>query len=262
MNQVEQLKSVIRIIPIWSTAILVTLTIYCQSSYTVLQAKTMDRHLTSSFEIPAGSFNMFTVISSTLWLGFYNSIALPIASKIKGKSVRLSSKKRIGIGIFITSISMATSAIVEGIRRQKAIEQGFEDDPHAMINMSALWLLPQHIILGISEAFNAAGQIEFYYSELPKSMSSIAITLCLLASSIASFVASLMMSIVDSITKTGNQESWLSDNLNKGHYDYYCWLLFGICVLSFVYYIACSRAYGPCQGEESKDISGDEVSGE
>lgn len=259
MNQVEQLKSVIRIIPIWSTAILMTLTISSKKSYGVLQATTMDRHLTSSFKIPAGSFGMFSVISSTLWLGFYNSIALPIASKIRGKSVRLSSIKRMGIGIFITCISLATSAIVEGIRRQKAIQQGFEDDPHAVINMSALWLLPQYIILGISEAFNAAGQIEFYYSELPKSMSSIAITLCLLASSIASLVASLMTSIVDSITKTGNHESWLSDNLNKGHYDYYCWLLFGVGVFSFLYYIACSRAYGPCQGEESKDnISGDE----
>lgn len=259
MDQVEQLRALIRIIPIWTTGVLMSASV-SQGSFTVLQASTMDRHITSGFEIPAGSFGMFALIALSLWLFFYSSIVLPLATKIKGKAVHLSSKRRMGIGIVIACIFMATSATVEGIRRKKAIQQGFSDDPHAVVSMSALWLLPQNVLLGMAEAFNAVGQMEFYYSELPKSMSSIALTLNLLAMSVGSLVASFIMSTVDSITRRGNQESWLSDNLNKGHFDYYCWLLCGVGVVNFLYYIACSRAYGRCPGEESNDSSGGDVS--
>lgn len=259
MNQVEQLKAVIRIIPIWTTGVLMTVSV-TQSSFAVLQATTMDRHLTSSFEIPAGSFRMFVVIAVALWLGLYDSIILPLASKVMGKPVRLSSRERMGIGIFLGCVHMSTSAIVEGIRRKKAIEEGFSDDPNAVVSMSALWLLPQYMFLGIAEAFNAVGQMEFFYSQLPKSMSSIALTLNLLGMSVASLIATFVMSTVDSMTRRGNQESWLADNLNKGHFDYYCWLLCGVGVVNCAYYIACCKAYGPCQEDETKDPSEDEIS--
>ncbi|XP_024930310.3 protein NRT1/ PTR FAMILY 1.2-like isoform X1 [Ziziphus jujuba] len=248
VNQVEDLKALIWIIPIWTTGVFMFLTT-SQSSFPVIQATSMDRHITSSFEIPAGSFGMFVVVSMSLWLCLYDRIILPLASKIKGQSVSLSSKNRMGIGIFLGCISMSASAIVESVRRKRAIQQGFSDDPHALVNMSASWLIPQNIFLGVAQAFNAIGQIEFYYSELPKSMSSIALSLNLLGSSIANLIASLIISIVDDITKRGGHESWVSDNMNQGHYDYYCWLLAGLGVVNFVYYIACSKAYGPCKNQ-------------
>ncbi|KAF3444109.1 hypothetical protein FNV43_RR13799 [Rhamnella rubrinervis] len=229
--------------------------------WSVCTASTMDRHLTPSFEIPAGSFTMFGVISLALWLCFYNSLILPLASKLKGQPFHLSPEIRMGIGIVVACVCVSTSAIAEGVRREKAIEEGFSDDPNAVVKMSALWLIPQNILYGIAQAFITIGQMEFYYSELPKTMSSIALTLGLLGMSVGSLVQSFIMSTVDSITRRENQESWLSDNLNKGHFDYYCWLLCGVGVVNFVHYIACSRACVPCQGDQSKEhLSEDEVS--
>ncbi|KAJ0523610.1 putative proton-dependent oligopeptide transporter family [Helianthus annuus] len=72
------------------------------------------------------------------------------------------------MGFAFSTLAMAVSAIVEHVRRQKAIQQGFRDNAHAVINMSAMWLVPQYCLHGLAEALSIIGQNEFYYSELPK----------------------------------------------------------------------------------------------
>ncbi|XVE97565.1 hypothetical protein REPUB_Repub03eG0030400 [Reevesia pubescens] len=248
IDQVEELKALLRVMPICSTGIMMSVTI-SQGSFFVIQAGTMDRHITSNFEIPAGSFGMFMIVSIVVWIAFYDRIALPLASKIKGKPVRLSLKQRMGIGLLCSCTSMVSLAIVEYIRRKIAIQEGLSDEPQATVHMSALWLLPFNVLGGLAEAFNAIGQIEFFYSELPRTMSSIASNLFGLGASAASLVASFITSIVDDVTKKGG-ESWISSNINKGHYDYYYWLLAGLSMLNFIYFFACIKAYGPCQGDD------------
>ncbi|KAJ6354519.1 hypothetical protein OIU77_005181, partial [Salix suchowensis] len=69
---------------------------------------------------------------------------------------------------------MAVLAIIERVRRETAIREGISDNPDAATHMSAMWLLPFYFLLGFSEAMNGVGQNEFFYTELPKSMSSVA----------------------------------------------------------------------------------------
>lgn len=245
VGQLEELKALIKVIPIWSTGFLMSINI-SQASFPLLQANSMDRHITSGFQIPAGSFSMFTIISLTIWVALYDRVVIPIASKIRGKRVHLSTKQRMGIGIFLSTMSMVVSAIVEGIRRRKAIEQGLTNNAKAVVHMSALWLVPQHCLNGLAEAFNAIGQMEFYYSEFPRSMSSIATSLFGLGLAAANLLASAILSSVDKYTSRGGKVSWVSSNINKGHYDYYYWVLSGISVVNLFYFIVCSWAYGPC----------------
>ncbi|XP_052211065.1 protein NRT1/ PTR FAMILY 1.2 isoform X1 [Diospyros lotus] len=252
VDQVEELKALIKIIPLWSTGIMISVTI-SQSSFPVLQAMSMDRHITSGFEIPAGSFGMFLVISLTLWIALYDRLILPLASKIMGNPVYLSSKHRMGIGLFFSFAAMAVTAIVESIRRAIAVSEGFADKSQAMVNMSALWLIPQYCLSGLAEAFNAIGQNEFYYSEFPRSMSSIASNLNSVGMSIANVVASFIMSTINDVTGRGGKESWISSNINKGHFDYYFWLLAGLSLVNIMYFCVCSRAYGPCVVERRRD---------
>ncbi|XP_039038224.1 protein NRT1/ PTR FAMILY 1.2-like [Hibiscus syriacus] len=190
-----------------------------QNSFLVLQATSMDRHLTKEFQIPAGSYGMFNIISLALWVILYDRAILPMASKLKGKLVRIGVKLRMGIGQFLTSMAMAVSAFVENSRRRKAIREGFLNNPQAVVNMSALWLVPQFVLNGLAEAFTAIGQTEFFYSELPKSKSSIAAALFGLGLAVANLLASVVMSVIDDITSRGGEESWVSTNINKGRID-------------------------------------------
>ncbi|KAL7164444.1 hypothetical protein ACSBR2_040373 [Camellia fascicularis] len=152
VDQVEELKSLVKLIPLWSTGIMIAITI-SQNSFPVLQASSMDRHITSNFEIPAGSSGMFLVISLTLWIALYDRVILPLASEVMGKPAYLSRKQRLGIGLCYSSLSMVVTAIVECIRRAKAIEEGYSDNSHAVDNMSALWLVA-YFLNGLAEAFN------------------------------------------------------------------------------------------------------------
>ncbi|KAJ6354518.1 hypothetical protein OIU77_005180 [Salix suchowensis] len=61
----------------------------------LIKASTMNRHITSKFEIPAGSFYAFLLLSSTIWIALYDRVIIPLASKIRGKAntSRLKTKK-------------------------------------------------------------------------------------------------------------------------------------------------------------------------
>lgn len=251
VERVEELKAIIRVIPIWSTGIMMSINV-SQGTFQLLQASSMDRHLTSNFQIPAGSFPTFVVISLAAWVVLYDRAILPLASKIKGKPVRLGVKLRMGIGLFLSCIAMVVAGIVENIRRRRAIRDGYLNNPQAVLGMSALWLVPQFCLNGLAEAFNGIGQTEFYYSEFPKSLSSIAGALFGLGMAVANLLASVILSAVDHLTSKGGKDGWVPNNINKGHYDNYYWLLAIMSAVNLLYFLFCSWAYGPCKEQVTK----------
>lgn len=153
-----------------------------------------------------------------------------------------------GTGIFLSCLSMMAIAIIENIRRNRAIRQG---------KMSARGLIPQYCLNGLAEGLSFTAQNEFYYSESPKSMASIGSTMCALGFSVANLVASLVMSTVDNVTKRGGKESWVSSNINKGHYDYYFCFLVSLSIINMIYFLICSKFYGPCKGEKVETLDED-----
>ncbi|XP_021742270.1 protein NRT1/ PTR FAMILY 1.2-like isoform X1 [Chenopodium quinoa] len=247
VEEVEELKSLIRVLPIWSTGVIMSIHA-SQSSFGLLQAESMDRHLGPNFEVPAASFITFSTIVIVFWIPIYDRVLLPLASWIYGKPVTLSVKLRMGIGLFCAFMSMLVAGIVENVRRERAIAQGFVDSNGQAVLMSAFWLVPQYIFSGLAEAFNAIGQNEFFYTEMPKSMSSIATCLFGVGMAVANLLASLIFNLVNDITKR-EEESWVSSDVNKGHYDYYYWFLATICSFNMLYYMICSWCYGPVAGE-------------
>ncbi|XP_074312537.1 protein NRT1/ PTR FAMILY 1.2-like [Silene latifolia] len=248
VEDVEGLKAFIRVIPIWSAGIMISVNT-SGSPFGLLLTRTMDRHVGSKFEIPAASFGTFIIFVIGIWIPLYDRVLIPLASKIRGKPVTLSVKLRIGLGLFFSFLSILSSGIVESIRRQKAIDEGFEDDPLAVIHMSALWILPHSIFGGIAEAFFVIGQTEFFYTELPLNMLSIAGSIFGLGGTFGSLIASFILNSVDSLTKSEGNEGWMANNVNKGHYDYYYYLLASLNVLNLLYYVYCSSAYGPTKLE-------------
>ncbi|KAK0571575.1 hypothetical protein LWI29_018324 [Acer saccharum] len=246
IDQVEELKALIKVIPIWSTGIIFSVNV-SQLALGAVQANTIDRHITRNLEIPAGSLGLFMMVAISLWIALYDRIIVPLASKIRGQPSYLSTKLRMGIGIVFSVTSMVSWAIVESIRRQLAIKEGFSDKPTGVVDMSVMWLIPHLMMDGLAEAFYTVAQNEFFYCEFPKSMSSISSSLSGVAVSVANLVASAILNGVDYVSKLEGKESWVSNNINKGHYDYYFWFLAGLCSANFLYYLFCSKAYGPCK---------------
>ena len=76
VTQVEEVKLVLKLIPIWSTCILFW-TIYSQmNTFTIEQATFMNRHI-ASFVVPSGSFSVFLFITILLFTSLNERVFVP-----------------------------------------------------------------------------------------------------------------------------------------------------------------------------------------
>ncbi|GMN50565.1 hypothetical protein TIFTF001_019716 [Ficus carica] len=249
VKQVEELKALLKVLPIWSTSIFIAATL-SQHSLSLIQANTTNRHLTSRFQIPAGSFVVFAILTLILWVALYDRAIVPILSRHTKRPRGLTYKQRMGIGLAIACIATSVAAIVETKRRNRG-NRGKA--------MSAVWLVPQYCLTGLAEAFSAIGQIEFYYSQLPKNMASVAMALFTLGMGLGNLVGAVIVRLVNRVSGQNGRVKWLTNNPNNGHYDYYYWLLSFLGVVNFLYFVLCSWFYGSC--EEKKIWNNDEGEG-
>ncbi|XWS75783.1 hypothetical protein CRYUN_Cryun01aG0121800 [Craigia yunnanensis] len=229
VNQVEEVKMVLKLLPIWSTCILFW-TIYSQmTTFTVEQATIMHRKV-GSLVIPAGSFSAFLIITILLFTSLNEKVFVPPARKITHNVQGITSLQRIGIGLILSIVAMVGAAIVEKERREIAVKKE--------VKISAFWLLVQYFLVGAGEAFAYVGQLEFFIREAPDRMKSMSTGLFLSTISMGFFLSSLLVSIVDHVTK----KSWLRSNLNKGKLNNFYWLLAVLGFLNFfVFLIFASR---------------------
>ncbi|KAA8548020.1 hypothetical protein F0562_004449 [Nyssa sinensis] len=248
MQQVEEIKCVIRVIPIWASAIIYHVAIVQQHTYAVFQALQSDRHLGSSnFEVPAASYIVASMLSLTIWIPIYDRIIVPSLRMITGKEGGITLLQRMGIGIVLSIITMLVSALVEERRKQFALTRpalGIAPKGGAISSMSALWLVPQLALAGLSEGFNSIGQIEFYYKQFPENMRSIAGSFFFCGMAGSSYLSGFLVSVVHRITAgSGSTGDWLPEDLNKGKLDYFYYMIAALGVLNFGYFLACARWY-------------------
>lgn len=220
VTQVEEVKMVVMLLPIWSTCILFW-TVYSQmNTFTIEQATFMDRNL-GDFEIPAGSFSFFLFITILLFTSLNERAFVPLARRFTHTKQGLTSLQRVGIGLVFSIVGMVASALVEKKRRES-----FTNDN---VMISAFWLVPQFFLVGAGEAFAYVGQLEFFIREGPERMKSMSTGLFLSTLSMGYFVSSLLVSLVDSATSG----RWLRSDFNRGKLDNFYWMLAVLGVLNF-----------------------------
>ncbi|XP_052199120.1 protein NRT1/ PTR FAMILY 3.1-like [Diospyros lotus] len=244
VHRVEELKSVIRMGPIWAAGILLITAYAQQNTFSLQQAKTMDRHLTHSFQIPAGSMTVFTMSSMLATIAFYDRLFIPAVRRLTGLDRGISFLHRMGIGFVISILATLVAGFVEIKRKHAAAASGLMDKPYSIIPISVFWLVPQYTLHGIAEAFMSIGHLEFFYDQAPESMKSTAMALFWTAISIGNYVSTLLVSLVHKFSAGAGGENWLPDNnLNKGRLEYFYWLITLLQILNLCYYLCCAKIY-------------------
>eukprot|EP01018_Ginkgo_biloba_P002383 Gb_04442 [translate_table: standard] len=262
IEQVEELKSIIRTLPIFSCGIVNSITIAQQHTFSVLQALTMDRRLGGSkFQIPAGSFSVFSLLVLITWLPFYDKVVVRLARHFTKQSRGISMFQRMGIGFAISALSMFVAGLVEVKRRNTARSHGLADQASAIVPISAFWLLPQFCIAGLAEAFHTIGHLEFFYDQFPTTMRSTAIALSACTSALGHYFSTMIVTLVHNTTGRNGQPDWLDDNLNRGHLEYFYWLLSGMEAVNLIYFIVCARWYKYKERSVGEETDNSDVSG-
>ncbi|KAG4162804.1 hypothetical protein ERO13_D01G136300v2 [Gossypium hirsutum] len=241
VTQVEELKILIRMFPIWVTGIVFSAVYAQMSTMFVEQGMMMDTKI-GSFTIPPASLSTFDVISVIFWVPIYDRIIVPIARKFTRKERGFSELQRMGIGLFISVLCMSAAAVVEIRRLQLAKELDLVDKQVA-VPISILWQIPQYFLLGAAEVCTFIGQLEFFYDQSPDAMRSLCSALSLLTTSLGNYLSSFILTLVTYFTTKGGQIGWISDNLNEGHLDYFFWLLAGLSFFNMLVYTLCASRY-------------------
>lgn len=240
IQQVEEVKCLVRIFPIWAAGILGFTSMAQQGTFIVSQALKMDRHLGPKFQIPAGSLGVISFITIGVWVPFYDRIMVPALRRVTKHEGGITLLQRIGIGMVFSILSMVVAALVERVRRDLA---NANPSPLGIAPMSVLWLAPQLVLMGLCEAFNVIGQIEFYNRQFPEHMRSMANALFSCSFAGASYVSSIIVTSVHHATRTRSHPDWLTNDINAGRLDYFYYLVAGIGVLNMIYFLYVAQRY-------------------
>lgn len=227
VTQVEEVKILIRMFPIWASGIVFSV-LYSQISTLFVQQGRSMKRIIRSFEIPPASFGVFDTLIVLISIPIYDRFIVPFVRRFTGKPKGFTDLQRMGIGLFLSVLSIAAAAIVETVRLQLAQDT---------VSMSIFWQIPQYILMGIAEVFFFIGRLEFFYEQSPDAMRSLCSALALLNTAIGSYLSSFILTLVAYFTTMGGKGGWIPDDLNKGHLDYFFWLLVSLGLINIPVFV-------------------------
>ncbi|KAH9698259.1 protein NRT1/ PTR FAMILY 6.1 [Citrus sinensis] len=220
VTQVEEVKTLVRLVPIPACTIMLNVILTEFLTLSVQQAYTMNTHM-GKLKLPVTCMPVFPGLSIFLILSLYYSTFVPLCRRITGHPRGASQLQRVGIGLAVSILSVIWA------------------------DLSAYWLLIQYCLIGIAEVFCIVGLLEFLYEEAPDAMKSIGSAYAALAGGLGCFAASILNSIIKSVTgnpKKG-QPNWLAQNINTGRFDYLYWLLAVLSVINFCAFLYSAYRY-------------------
>ncbi|KAG6430965.1 hypothetical protein SASPL_109039 [Salvia splendens] len=130
VHRVEEVKSMIRLLPIWGAGILHVASHSHLGSFTIVQARSMNRHLSPSFEIPPASMSIFSTLTVLSCLPLYERLFVPLARRFTANPTGLICLQRMGVGFGINILATIVSALIEMKRKSAAADHNLLDKPN------------------------------------------------------------------------------------------------------------------------------------
>ncbi|CAL5053489.1 unnamed protein product [Urochloa decumbens] len=232
-QEVEDVKIVLMVLPIFFSTIMLNCCLAQLSTFSVEQAATMDTRV-GSLTVPPASLPVFPVTFIILLAPVYDHVIIPFARRVTGTEMGISHLQRIGTGLVLSIVAMAVAAVVEVKRKNVAADNGMTDSA-APLPISFFWIAFQYLFLGSADLFTLAGLLEFFFSEAPSRMRSLATSLSWASLALGYYLSSVLVSIVNSATGRGGHRPWLQGaSLNHYHLERFYWVM---CVLSTLNYL-------------------------
>ncbi|KAI4343834.1 hypothetical protein L6164_011139 [Bauhinia variegata] len=196
-----------------------------------------------SFKVPPASLPVFPVIFIMILAPLYDRIIVPFARKVTKTEMGITNLQRIGIGLFLSIVAMAVAALVEIKRKNVAIKLGLLDSTKPL-PITFLWIALQYLFLGSADLFTLAGMMEFFFTEAPLSMRSLATALSWASLAMGYFLSTVLVSIINKVTGLSGHTPWLvGSNLNHYHLDRFYWFMCVLSGLNFLHYLFWANSY-------------------
>ncbi|CAA2955269.1 NRT1 PTR FAMILY [Olea europaea subsp. europaea] len=242
VQQVEEVKIVIKILPVFVCTVMLNCCLAQLSTFSVEQAATMNTKL-GSLKVPPASLPVFPVVFIMILAPVYDHIIVPFARRVTKSETGITHLQRIGIGLVLSILAMAVAAMVEIKRKRVAANSGLLDSTQPL-PITFFWIALQYLFLGSADLFTLAGLLEFFFTEAPVSMRSLATSLSWASLAMGYYLSTVIVSIVNSATGDSKHKPWLSDrNLNHHHLERFYWLMCVLSTLNFLHYLFWAKIY-------------------
>ena len=247
IKQVEEVKIVLKMLPIFASTIVLNCCLAQLSTFSVQQAASMDTKL-GSLTIPPASLPVFPIVIMMVLAPTYDHVILPFARKMTKRETGISNLQRIGIGLVLSIVAMGAAALVEVKRKRVAndVEMHSSMGGHPL-PITFLWIAIQYALLGSADLFTLAGMLEFFFTEAPSSMRSLATSLSWASLAVGYYLSSVIVAVVNGASRRGHDhKGWLSGgNLNKYRLERFYLVLCLLGLVNFLNYLfwACRYKY-------------------
>ncbi|EEF42198.1 protein NRT1/ PTR FAMILY 4.6 isoform X2 [Ricinus communis] len=242
VKQVEEVKIVLKILPIFACTIMLNCCLAQLSTFSVQQAATMNTKL-GSLKVPPASLPIFPVVFIMILAPIYDHFIIPFARKVTKSEMGITHLQRIGVGLVLSIVAMATAALVEIKRKRVATSSGLLDSEEPL-PITFLWIAFQYLFLGSADLFTLAGLLEFFFTEAPSSMRSLATSLSWASLAMGYYLSSVVVSIVNTITGNYKHHPWLSgSNINHYQLERFYWLMCVLSAVNFLHYLFWTNWY-------------------
>ncbi|KAK1290212.1 Peptide transporter PTR3-A [Acorus calamus] len=243
VTQVEETKQIVRMLPILLASFLPSTMIAQINTLFVKQGTTLDRHMGPNFQIPPASLSAFVTLSMLISVVLYDRYFVKLMRRWTKDPRGITLLQRLGVGLALDILIMSVASLTERHRLNVARENGLVESGK-QVPLTIFVLLPQFLLMGVSDAFFVVGKIEFFYDQAPESMKSLGTSFAMTSLGIGNFLSSIILKNTERVTRgSDGSGGWILNNLNASRLDYYYAFLAGLCALNFLFFLVVSKYY-------------------
>jgi len=248
-EEVENVKSLTRIIPIFLCFIFYWTLYYQMSSIFYQQGIGMDMEFFLSIKIPVATLNLFDIVAILIFVPLFERIIYPLLER---SNIRFGSLKRIFVGNILIIFAMMIAGILECYRlyalsNGESIVQRIGGNQTTYIisaKISILYQIPQYALVGASEILVLITELEFAYDQAPHSMKSLVMSFYLLTSALGSFIAGGIVQLLNFLSFAMFKIKLISDeNFNTSNLHYYFTIIAIVGFINIVIYFFIAKKY-------------------
>jgi len=257
-DTVIKTKQIIRMLPLWSTQIIVFL-IYGQgATYWVAEGWQMDDTKLNSNTLNSVFDPLFCMIFMLAIRYFVSHPQSFIGKFLHKRGWQLTGLRQMGIGIIPFTFAVLSAGLLEAKRRNspvllnaegKIVTSQYGAPKH---EMSVFWMLIPTALASLGESFCFVGAADFFYSEAPIGLKTISIALNLLSTAVANWIG---------IAFSQGFESWVPNNLDEpqSKLSEYNYIIAGLSAINFLWFLAAAWLYNRQNPYAKKDEDDDDT---
>ncbi|PIN01588.1 H+/oligopeptide symporter [Handroanthus impetiginosus] len=238
VEEVEEAKIVVRMIPMWLTFIICGIVSSMGNTYFIEQASHMNCKL-GNWKVPLQILLLFYRWTHR---GF-SSLAVRFLRFLNRSQKYAPPIMGIAIAMIFSILCCITAAAIEKWRLNVTRSHGLLDKPDEDTPMSVYWLLFQFFLLAGLDSFFQKSVAALYKDQAPKSMRKYLHHFTKAVSGLGFIFSVLSVYVVGKVSEKEGRTNWFQYTLNRSRLDRYYWVLAALCSVNLVVFILVASSY-------------------